>query len=517
MRRASVIAVLTAALCLVAACSAFTDDAADSGPESGNPATTATTAAPTNGTADDDASSDSTATGQTTRQPVESDIGPPVEAITWTDCGSLQCGTVAVPLDYDEPSGPMLDIELVRVPAGGERIGSIFVNPGGPGASGIEFVEGGFRFDENTSQRYDLIGFDPRGIGRSAPLTCTVDRADQPLPDLSPDSQAEAAQLDDEAVSIVTACAAADGEVLPHLTTINVARDLERMRQAVGDEALHYYGLSYGTLLAVEYGRLFPDRVGHLALDGVVDPGAGLSELLRQQAIAFETQFARLDRRCDDGPCPPGGITAAFDRVHDRLEADGPVGGVGSTELVIASLLPAYSPSVFAAYATALDQADGGNFTAIEALSDFFVNAVSFTAYAAFACADGEPPSGPDAWDDFAADLADVAPRFGAVVANELRVCAHWPSPNEDVASVEPTAGNLDQLTRTVLVIGNTNDAATPLENAERVAELLPMAHLVVVDSERHTAYNGSACVRDLVADYFADRLTAGESRCEAE
>ncbi len=437
----------------------------------------------------------------------------PVEPIRWTDCdGGLQCGSVPVPLDYRDPDGPLIEIALVRRPATGNRTGSIFVNPGGPGASGIEFVRGGFRFDDATAERYDVVGFDPRGIGESNPLSCSVDRGESAMADLSPDTAQESTVLDREAAEIVNDCTDSDATLLPHLTTVNVARDLDRLRQAVGDERLHYYGLSYGTLLAVRYGELFPDDVGHMVLDGVVDPNADLPTLLRQQAVAFETTFEQLDDRCGDVRCPPDGITATFDRVLDRLEADGPVGDVGSSELIVASLLPAYSPSVLPAYAVSLEQADNGTYAAIEMLSDFFVEAVSFTAYAAFACADGRPPEGTDAWDRFAAELDEAAPRFGAVVANELRVCALWPAPVEEVTDV--STDTLQGVSVPILVIGNTGDAATPLENAELVATLLPESRLVVVDSTRHTAYNGSACVRQLVADYFADQTLADSSRC---
>ena len=467
---------------------------------------------------------DATTQGADVTVPVEPDTGRAVESdgtpespIEWSDCGGgLQCGSVTVPVDYASPHGATLDIALVRVPAERDPIGSVFVNPGGPGASGIEFVRGGFRLDRESASRYHLVGFDPRGIGESSPLSCSVSRDDPVMPDLSPDSIEESAELDRLAIEVVEDCTATDGTLLPHLTTTNVARDLDRLRKAVGDDVLHYYGLSYGTLLAVRYGQLFPDSVGHLVLDGIVDPQADLTDLLRQQAIAFEAGFAQLDERCDEIRCPVDGITATFDRVLDRLEAGGPVGGVGASELVMASLLPAYSPSILPAYATALDQSDGGNYAAIESLSDFFVSSVSFTAYAAFACADGQPPSGSAPWEQFADDLAEAAPRFGAAVANELRVCAFWPRPAADPVG-DMTEAELADIDVPVLVVGNTGDAATPLANAERVASLLPDARLVVVDTARHTAYNGSSCVRDLVADYLADRPLAELSQCGAD
>lgn len=506
-------ALLTAVALAASACSV----GADSGARREPPGTQATS-----GSATDGANSSTEEAGSDTAIESEIDAGagtgePPVSPVEWSDCGGgLECASVPVPVDYGAPEGALIDIALVRVPADGGAIGSLFVNPGGPGASGIEFVRDGFRLDRQTASRYHLVGFDPRGIGESDPLTCSVARDESPMPDLSPDTDEELRELDDFAVEVVEDCAVSDGALLPHLTTTNVARDLDRLRQAVGDGALHYYGLSYGTLLAVRYGQLFADSVGHLVLDGVVDPGADLTDLLRQQAIAFETGFERLDDRCDELRCPADGLTVTFDRVMARLEADGPVGDVGPSELVMASLLPSYAPSILPAYATALAQADANDFTAIERLSDFFVGSVSFTAYAAFACADGRPPSGSESWDRFADELEVAAPRFGAAVANELRVCAHWPPPADDPID-EPTASSLSGVQVPILVVGNTGDAATPLVNAERVAGLLPEARLVVVDSARHTAYNGSSCVRDLVADYLAGQRLPDVSRCGAD
>ncbi len=505
--------VLTAIVLTTTACSAVTNGQAGSEP-TGSQAEPADTVVSPDPTADSGNTS-GRVEGQTNGGPGTDE--PPVSSIEWTDCGGgLECGSVPVPVDYASPDGSLLDIAVVRVPANGDAVGSIFVNPGGPGASGIEFVRRGFRLDRESASRYHLVGFDPRGIGQSNPLTCSVARDESAMPDLSPDTDEETRELDEFAVEVVEDCIASDGTLLPHLTTTNVARDLDRLRQAVGDDALHYYGLSYGTLLAIRYAQLFGKSVGHMVLDGVVDPRADLADLLRQQAVAFETGFEQLDDRCDELRCPAGGITATFDRVRGRLEADGPVGGVGPSELIMASLLPSYSPSVLPAYAAALEQADGDDFTAIESLSDFFVGSVSFTAYAAFACADGRPPSGSDSYERFADDLEDAAPRFGATVANELRVCAHWPPPADDPIQ-EVTASSLAGVDVPILVVGNTGDAATPLVNAEHVAEILPDARLIVVDTDRHTAYNGSSCVRDLVADYLAGRAPADVSRCGAE
>lgn len=427
----------------------------------------------------------------------------PPDPVVWTACGAdLECGTVPVPLDHDVATGPMLDVSLIRVTASGPAIGSIFVNPGGPGASGVEFVRSGFRFDPETASRYHLVGFDPRGIGQSNPLDCQVDRTAEALPDLSPDTDQERAELDADAAAIALRCQEVDGLLLPHLTTEDVARDLDLLRHAVGDETLHYYGLSYGTLLGFRYAARFPDRVGHLVLDGVVNPAFDLTQLLLQQSRAFEEAFDMLDEGCRSGQvrCPADGVAAAYGRLVESLEQSGPQGNVGSTEVTMASLIALYSPDLWQPYASAMEAADDGNLGPLESLSDLFLGSISFTAYASFACADDGEKRDPADWDDLEIEAAAVAPRFGAVIANELRVCAHWPNAE---AGPGPTAA--DQVDVPVLIIGTTGDAATPLANAEVMAELFPASHLVTVDGRRHTAYNGSTCVREVVARYFAD------------
>ncbi|MDH3294485.1 MAG: alpha/beta hydrolase, partial [Acidimicrobiia bacterium] len=449
---------------------------------------------------------------------------PPPEVV-WDPCGDgFDCGAVEVPIDYDRPEAGHLSISMIRRPAPGPARGSIFVNPGGPGASGVDFVRSGFQLDPATSAEFHVIGFDPRGIGRSDPLSCSLDRTSQPFPDLSPDSAIEQATLDEEARALIERCLDTDGELIPHLTTLNVARDLDRLRQAVGDEGLNYLGLSYGTLLGLYYGRLFPDTTARLVLDGVVDPELSLTELLAQQAEAFEQGFSQLAKRCrTDDSCPSGGLQETFDRVLERLERSGPIDGAGATELVLASLLPIYNPTIFDQYRDALIAADNGSMAGIDRLSDFLVGSISFTAYAAFACADGAQPVGARAWTSFAARLEREAPRFGAVIANELRVCSMWPRPDLDpgalaVGSGATSAGSTGAPPAAApLIIGNTGDAATPLENAERVAAELTTSHLVVVDGLRHTAYTGSRCVQALVADYFADKLQPGRSNCSLD
>lgn len=427
-----------------------------------------------------------------------------VEPIRWESCdGGLECGRVTVPIDHDQPDGPTLEISLVRLPARGAAQGSIFVNPGGPGGSGVSFVTDGFRLDAESADRYHLVGFDPRGIGSSGSLTCELDRSVGPLPDFSPDNDAERQDLDRQAADFAQLCDDLDASLLPHLDTGAVVRDLDRLRQAVGDAELHYIGFSYGTLIGILYAELFPDRVGHLVLDGVVDPTLSLPDLLAQQTAAFNEAFLIMDAACGDRlDCPAGGIAVNHDLVVDRLETGGPVGEVGSTEAEAAALVVLYNEDLWPRYVQALDRALDGDYSGLEDLSDLFLTGVSFAPYAAVSCTDSPRPTGPGAWDRFATELASDHARFGATIANELRVCAFWPfdaGPSRQAVSA-PGAPP-------ILVIGTSNDPATPLANAISVSEALDDGRLIVFEGDRHTAYNASACVRQLVSDYFVDDI----------
>jgi pimeloyl-ACP methyl ester carboxylesterase len=430
---------------------------------------------------------------------------PAGSATEWVPCRpGLECATVRVPVDHDRPDGPTLELALVRVPATdpARRIGSLFVNPGGPGGSGVEMVESGFRFDPETMAHFDLVGFDPRGVGRSGALACQVDLARERLPDPDPNDDAEAAALDAHARAIADRCAATDGELLDHLHTGAVVRDLDRLRVAVGDERLHFYGFSYGSLIALRYLEAFPERAGHVVLDGVVDPTSTLTELLGQQADGFEELFAGPmadDCAAAADDCPPGGLVAAYDTVRSDLEGD-PDAVIGPAELATATIMATYDVELWPVLRRALTAATQGDLAPLATLNALYHRAASFVAYAAVSCTDTPVPRGPEAWDAFAAELAQRSPRFGAATANELRVCAHWPVHTDQAPGPVRAAG-----AGPVLVLGTTGDVATPVANAVAVAAQLEDGHLVVHEGTGHTAYGANRCVIDLVGAYLVE------------
>jgi pimeloyl-ACP methyl ester carboxylesterase len=441
----------------------------------------------------------------------------PVDEIRWEPCDRLECATVRVPLGYDPDgtavAGERLELALVRKPASGPAAGTIFVNPGGPGASGIDFIRAGFDLGPDIGSRFHLVGFDPRGVGDSAGLRCGRSVRPGPRADSSPDDERERQLLEAEARFIADQCARLDGRLVANISTSIAARDLDRLRQAVGDETLTYYGLSYGTMLGLRYAELHPENVGHIVLDGVVDPGLDLQALLRLQATAFEEAFIGLDGRCGTpllARCPEGGLAAAFDRLMDRLEAEGPIDGFGPTELSYAALIALYSPDLWPVLTRGLVDAADSDVATLQALHDRLTGAVQFTSYAAYLCQDSPVPGGREQWRLFADDLATLAPRFGATVANELLACVYWPSTGLDRPAPIEAAG-----AGPILVIGTTGDPATPLIGAQRVAESLDSARLLVVEGFHHTAIGNNPCVVEIVRRYLVDStLPAPNTRC---
>src|SRR4051794_17692122 len=247
----------------------------------------------------------------------------------WSDCGSgFQCSTVSVPTDYANPSAGALNLSVVRLPASdaAHRIGSLFVNPGGPGGSGIDLVREAFdAFPAGVLARFDLVGFDPRGVNLSSPVRCVDNLDDHVALDPSPDSAAELKALVDDARSFAAACGRRNGDELAHVSTEDVARDLELLRAAVGDEKLTYLGFSWGTLLGATYADLFPERVRAMALDGAVDPALPLDRMRGDQAVGFETALGHFLADCADRPsCAfrgAGGARKTFDRLMADIEA----------------------------------------------------------------------------------------------------------------------------------------------------------------------------------------------------
>lgn len=438
--------------------------------------------------------------------------------LEWDDCGGdLECATLVVPLDWGKPGGDTIELAVSRIPASGdEQLGAIATNPGGPGASGNGFIAGGGVFDDELTERFDTLSWDPRGVGESAPLGCAGDTAEEFLRlDSDPDDPAEQAALDRGAEAVADGCESAAGDLLPFVGTGSVARDLEAIRRAYG-KPLAYFGFSYGTAIGLEHLELFPGTLAGVVLDGVVDPTDTLTDLLRGQTEGFERTVGTMFASCPAGEsdCPDGGAAAAYDEVAAAVEVSPlPASGddeLGPSDLTTATLLATYDEGFWSLLFDGLSQAQEGDGSTLLTLAEAYRSAGAYDLYQAVSCLDSVNPRGGAAWATFAAELEGVSSRFGASIANEMLPCAFWPVPPVPVTGPVVAEGS-----GPVLVIGTTGDAATPLSQAEAVAATLAEGHLVVHEGEGHTAYATSSCVQDVVAAFLIDgEVPADGTRC---
>jgi pimeloyl-ACP methyl ester carboxylesterase len=440
--------------------------------------------------------------------------------LVWKSCDvgpRTQCATLQVPLDWSRPDGTQIDLALGRVRATGSRIGSVVVNPGGPGGSGLDLLSDQV-FSPEVSRRFDVVSWDPRGVGDSTPVTCgraTVGPFLASDPD--PDTPEEQATLERLAAGVARDCAATDAALLPHIGTADVARDLEAIRRALGDRPLDYVGFSYGTEIGQQYAAFFPKRIRTMVLDGVVDPELGFTEFLLGQVEGFDRSFeANVQgcRRAGRGECGVSDLGAAYDQVRARVEQTplraGGAHRVGPAELEVAATYVAYSSDGWQDLGPALASALDGDGSDLWDLAQGYYDLGGYGVYAGVVCLDSPPPADPAAWKVFADRARQISPRFGGSVANELLPCATWPVRSTSTAAPVTAPG-----APPILVIGNTGDPATPYDNAVAVAKHLESGVLVTVDIDGHTAYGADDCVTRIVDRYLVDLdVPADGTRC---
>ena len=466
-------------------------------------------------------------------QPVEADLEQYYgQVLVWDDCGDgAQCTDATVPLDWDEPAGETASIALIRHPAtGGDAIGSLLVNPGGPGASGVDLIRDSvdYAVDEELAARFDVVGFDPRGVGASTAVTC-LDAAglDSYLYDIVPGERGSdewiAAQRTASA-AFAAACEQGSGPLLAEVGTTRAARDLDVLRAALGDESLHYLGYSYGTFLGATYAGLFPDRVGRLVLDGAIDPAATSLDVVREQAIGFESALRAYLADClGSESCPfTGTVDEGMTQVAAMLERvdASPIRAedgrqLGSSTLLTAIVYPLYSASAWGGLSEMLaDVRRGGAEIAFQYADayngrtpDGAYDGNTTEAFLAINCVDYAYDAGTESMRADAAEIEAAAPTLGRYLAYGDILCGEWPAAFE--GSREPIAAGGSG---PILVVGTTNDPATPYVWAQALAGELSDGHLVTFDGEGHTAYNKSnACVNDAVDAYLLEGVVPEE------
>jgi len=450
----------------------------------------------------------------------------------WEDCDDgFECARLDVPLDYADPGGETLTIAVNRRPARvpSRRIGALLVNPGGPGASGLDYARG-TPISDALRERFDLVGFDPRGVGESTPVTCLDDGEtdDFLAADGSPDTAAEERRVVELATLFGQRCAERSGELLAHVSTVEAARDLDVVRAVLGEDRLRYLGKSYGTYLGATYAELFPDRVGRLVLDGVVDPLLTSADLNRGQALGFERALrAFVDDCVQRSGCPlPGGrerALAAVETLLDDIDRQPLPTGTGrplTQGLAVLGLaLGLYDEEFWVALRQGLEEAQDGDGATLLVLADVYADRARDGNYAnnaiaaqyAVNCLDRAESGDLAAVRATAARLDGAAPHFGAYLGWSSLPCGLWPV--EAVSTPHPVRA---VGAAPILVVGTTRDPATPYAWARSLASQLESGRLLTHVGDGHTAYRqGNRCVDRAVDRYLlSGRLPVEGARC---
>ena len=497
-----------------------------------------------------DTSPDTTDTTDTTdTRPTDSTPttdAPAAGAIQWGSCTDpkaedpdLECATLVVPLDYGDPTGETITIALVRVPAVSDRQGAVLFNPGGPGGSGFDpiAVNGSVIQSELGLQQFDIVGFDPRGVDRSGGIRC-VDDAFQDAHlylDDTPDNPEEQQLLDEADQGFIDGCKANYGDTLKFYSTANTARDMDAIRAGLGDEQMSFLGISYGTYLGGVYASMFPDRVRAMVLDSAYEPnGDTIEEQYLTQLVGFEGAFNEWAKWCQtDATCPftAGDVGARWDALRLQLDESPLTSDDGrqanQSTLDVATSAALYSQSEWPVLADALAKAEAGTAAGILALADGYKGRNAdgtfntlFQSIGIISCASGistPPPTDPDA---LLKTIKEQSPRFGKDVTiddlvgddGDVDGCGQLTG-KTDVASLDYAGKG------PIVVVGGTNDPATPIRWAEEMtAELGPNARMVTFTGEGHGQLLASTCITDIEAALLADlTLPAKGTVCDPD
>ncbi len=447
----------------------------------------------------------------------------------------LECATLAVPVDPADADGETLDLAVARYPSTGtesERIGSLVLNPGGPGGSGVEYLtNSASMFPASLTDRFDLVSFDPRGVAASTPVHCVDDETkDESLSgDLTPDDEEELQRALDEQAEFREGCEQRSGELIEHMSTADVAADLDQLRAALGDEQLSYIGFSYGTSIGAVYATLFPERVRALVLDGSVSPSADTEAQLTAQAQGFDRTFASFVDACDaDAQCAIGPDSAAtIDQTRARLESSPVVVDTGSGrrelssdlfDLAIATAL--YDTTLWGTLATSIADIDDGGAAALLTLVDRQTGREpdgsydnSSDAQTMVSCADTTERPSVDEATDASERIAASSETFGGLTAFGTFSCLDWPMAANPLPTITGTGS------APVLVVGTVGDPATPYEWSEQMSAALEGSVLLTYEGDGHTAFlRGGSCIEQAVVDYLVDLvLPAAGTRCPAQ
>ena len=457
------------------------------------------------------------------------------QQIEWERCGGrFDCAEITAPRDWSDLSAGDLTLEIVRHQATGEYQGSLLINPGGPGSSGYDFVADSLEYAVGAEliERFDVIGFDPRGVGRSSAVQCLdaaqMDEYNYGVVEAKRGTPEWEAELTARNTEYADACAANSDGLLPHITTVNAARDMDLLRGVLGDKTLNYLGYSYGTFLGATYAKLFPERAQRLVLDGAIDPAVPGLDVGTTQAIGFESALrAYLSDCVASSDCPFNG--SVDDALADfqallasvaRMPLDNGDGRMLTVDTMITGVITAmYSQDSWGYLSQGLTSALQGDPSGIFALADSYNGRLpdgtyadnSAEAFRAYNCMDYPIENDPVAEAAATAEIEKRAPTF-APYWQGPDPCEVWPHEPVGVREAITASGS-----GPIVVVGTTNDPATPYVWSESLAAQLENGVLVTRVGEGHTGYNkGSNCVDDAVEGFLIEGTVPEDGlRCE--
>ncbi|MEU0201787.1 MULTISPECIES: alpha/beta hydrolase [unclassified Streptomyces] len=427
-----------------------------------------------------------------------------------------QCATLKVPLDWSEPDGEKIGLALIRAKArGDDRAGSLLFNFGGPGASGVSMMPSYAPTVSQLRERYDLVSWDPRGVGASEGVRCRGDKEIQAAEsvDVSPDTPAEERAYFADAADFAQGCRKNAGKLLAHVSTADSARDMDRIRQALGDDRMNYFGISYGTELGGTYAHLFPKKVGRMTLDAVVDPGADTVGHAQNQARGFQRALdGYLESTGQDPAEGSRKIAALLRRIDARpLPAGTPGRKLTQTLAVTGIILPLYSKDSWPTLTSALDAAERGDGSELLTLADGYNERDPSGRYGTtthsqrvISCLDDRQRPTAAETKKLLPQFEKISPVFGTFLGwDTAGWCHDWPVPGQHDTPEVSAAGSAP-----ILVVGNTGDPATPYEGARRMADELGkgVGVLLTWRGQGHGAYgSGSDCVDSTVNAFLLD------------
>ena len=457
------------------------------------------------------------------------------QQLKWRACGveGFECSTMKAPLDYAKPDGDSVKLAVARKKATGpgKRLGSLQVNPGGPGGSAIGYLQSyaGVGYPAPVRAQYDMVAIDPRGVARSEPVECLTGKEMDAYTqvDQTPDDAAEATELSGALKNFAAGCEQRSGKILPHVSTVDAARDMDILRSVLGDKKLSYVGASYGTFLGATYAELFPDRTGRLVLDGAMDPSLPSRQMNRDQTAGFETAFQSFAADCVKQPDCPLGTTSAADAstrlkaFFTRLDAQpvptGESRALGESLATTGVIAAMYDEAAWPQLRQALTDAMAGQGAPLLSLADSYYEREGDGSYAnlmyanaAVNCVDLPPAfGGPSAVQSALPEFEKASPVFGRGFAWASLNCAYWPVPATGKPHRIEAKGAAP-----IVVVGTTRDPATPYKWAQGLAGQLSSGTLLTYEGDGHTAYGrGSDCVDTAINTYLLEGTTPPKNK----